>query len=117
LLSPAIPLIKRIWTPSWAIFSAGCAYLLLAFFYGMIEIANKRNWFFIFTVVGMNSIAIYVFFQMMRGSINGWLWVFTRGFLGPLSDLGTIIQYCLVLAVQWYFVYWLYKRKIFLKVG
>jgi len=117
LLHPLVPVVKRIWTSSWTIYSAGWAFLLLAFFFWTIEMLNKRRWCFIFMVVGMNSIAIYVFHQMLHGSIDKWLWVFTRGFLDPLGDVGVIIQAFLVLAVQWYFVYWLYKREIFLKVG
>ncbi|MFH1068753.1 MAG: DUF5009 domain-containing protein [Candidatus Glassbacteria bacterium] len=112
-----IPVVKRIWTPSWTLFSGGWAFLLLAVFYWMIEIVKWRKWCFIFTVVGMNSIGIYVLYQMLHGSINSWLWVFTRPFLTPIGDLGTIIHAFLVLAVHWYFVYWLYKRDIFLKVG
>jgi len=117
LLSPAIPLIKRIWTPSWTIYSAGWGFLLLAVFYWTIEIKNWRKWSFIFLVVGMNSITIYMIVSFMRGSVWDWLWVFTRVILGPMGDLGTIIQSVLVLAVFWYLLYWMYKREIFLKVG
>ena len=65
----------------------------------------------------MNSIAIYVFYQMLHGSINRWTWVITRGVLAPMGDIGTILQAWIVLAIHVYFVYWLYKREIFLKVG
>ncbi len=116
-LHPVIPVVKRIWTASWAIFAAGWAYLLLALFYWLIEVKNIRRWSFIFMVIGMNSISIYVFFQMMRGNINNWLWTFTGPLLGPLGVPGQIFQYWLVLAVHVYVTYWLYKRKIFLKVG
>jgi predicted acyltransferase len=116
-MHPVIPVVKRIWTASWTLFSAGWAFLLLAVFYWIIEIRDKRRWSFIFQVVGMNSIAIYVFYQMLHGSIYSWLWVFTRPFLGPIGDLGVILHAWLVLAVHWYFVYWLFKHEIFLKVG
>ncbi len=116
-LHPFIPVVKRIWTSSWAIFSAGWAYLLLALFYWLIDVKNIRRWSFIFMVIGMNSISIYVFFQMLRSNINHWLWTFTGPMLGPLGDPGLIFQNWLVLAVHVYVTYWLYKRKIFLKVG
>lgn len=117
LLHPVIPVVKRIWTSSWTIFSAGWAYLLLALFYWLIEVRNIRRWSFIFMVIGMNSISIYVFFQMMRANIDRWLWTFTQPLLGPAGDIGFIIQAWLVLAIHVYVTYWLYKRKIFLKVG
>lgn len=116
-LHPVIPVVKRIWTPSWAIFSAGWAYLLLAVFYWLIEVKNIKKWSFIFMVIGMNSIAIYVFFQMMHSSINSWLWTFTGPVLDPAGDIGIILQSWMVLAINVYITYWLYKRKIFLKVG
>ncbi|HUU29069.1 MAG TPA: DUF5009 domain-containing protein [archaeon] len=117
LLHPLIPVVKRIWTASWAIYSTGWALLLLAFFYWVIEVAGRRKWCFIFMVVGMNSIFIYVFNWLMRGSLNEWIWAFTRPVLDPLGAPGTIIQSVLLLAALWYSVYWLYKREIFLKVG
>jgi heparan-alpha-glucosaminide N-acetyltransferase len=117
MLSPFIPVIKRIWTPSWTIYSAGWASLLLGIFYWVIEVKDKRTWSFPFMVVGMNSIAIYMLVSLLRGPANGWV----RTFFGPLlvnmGDAGTIIQYCLVLMIFWYMVYWMYKRRIFLKVG
>jgi len=117
LLSPVIPVVKRIWTPSWTIYSAGWASLLLGVFYWIVEIWGKRKWCFVFVVVGMNSITIYMLVSLLGGSVNHWIWTFTRLFLEPLGDIGTIIQYNLVLAAFWYMVYWMYKRNIFLKVG
>jgi predicted acyltransferase len=117
LLSPVIPVVKRIWTPSWTIYSAGWASLLLGLFYWVVEILGKRKWCFVFVVVGMNSITIYMLVSLLGGSVNGWIWTFSKPFLMPLGDLGTIIQSNLVLAAFWYMVYWMYKRNIFLKVG
>jgi len=117
VLHPVIPVVKRIWTASWTLFAGGWAFLLLATFYWMIEIKGWRRWSFIFQVVGMNSIGIYVLFQMLHRSIDSWLWVFTKPFLACLGDIGIILQSWMVLAIHWYFVYWLFKRKIFLKVG
>ncbi|MBN2288168.1 MAG: DUF5009 domain-containing protein [Candidatus Glassbacteria bacterium] len=117
LLSPVIPVVKRIWTPSWTIYSAGWAALLMAVFYWLIEIRGWRKWSFVFVVVGMNSIAIYMLVSLLRGSVISWIRVFTGWALGPLGDPGAIIHSTLVLAVFWYMVYWMYNRKIFLKVG
>jgi len=117
LLSPVVPVVKRIWTPSWTIYSAGWGALLLAVFYWLVEIRQKRKWCFVFMVVGMNSISIYMLVSFLRGSIGSWLWLFTGWALAPLGDPGTIIHSLLVLAVFWYMTYWMYKRKIFLKVG
>ena len=82
-LHPVIPVVKRIWTSSWALFAGGWAYLLLGAFYWAIEVKGWRRWCFIFQVVGMNSIAIYVFHQMLHSSLDRWLWVFHPRFPGP----------------------------------
>ncbi|MEA1996178.1 MAG: DUF5009 domain-containing protein [Gemmatimonadota bacterium] len=116
-LNPVLPVVKRIWTASWTLYSTGWALLLLAFFYWMIEVMNRRKWCFIFMVVGMNSITIYIISQLLSGTFRDWSWVFTRPFLSPLGDAGIIIQALIVVSMKWYTVYWLYKHKIFLKVG
>lgn len=117
LLSPVIPVVKRIWTPSWTIYSAGWGAFLLAIFYWIIEVREKRKWCFAFLVVGMNSIAMYMIVSFLSGSVKEWVWVFTGWILSPLGDPGIIIHSVLVLSVFLYMVYWMYKREIFLKVG
>ena len=117
LIHPYIPVIKRIWTPSWTIYSAGWGLLLLAVFYWIIEIKNQRKWAFVFEVVGMNSIAIYMIVSFFRGTVLDWVELFSGPFIGSWGDAGTVIQSTLTLAVFWYFLYWMYKRQIFLKVG
>src|SRR5687767_1161638 len=61
------PLVKRIWTPSWAIFSAGWAAVFLAFFYYVVDVRGWRRWAFPLLVVGMNSIAMYVIVHVAEG--------------------------------------------------
>ncbi len=50
------PLVKRIWTPSWTFFSTGWTLLLLAGFYGVVDLLGFRRWTFPLVVVGMNSL-------------------------------------------------------------
>ena len=53
------PLVKRIWTPSWTLYSTGWVLLMLAAFYGVVEMLGWRGWTWPLVVVGMNSIVIY----------------------------------------------------------
>jgi predicted acyltransferase len=53
------PNVKRIWTPSWVLFSGGWCLLILALFYLVMDLAKLRAWAFPLTVIGMNSIAAY----------------------------------------------------------
>lgn len=115
-LEPLNPMIKRLWTASFTFFSAGWVLLMLAVFYWVIEVKQVKRWAFPFLVLGMNSLFVYSLGQI---GIKGWLDRGLRAFTGNfkfLGDLGAIPQHLLVLAGLWYLCYWLYQRKIFIKI-
>jgi predicted acyltransferase len=109
------PLVKRLWTSSWTLYSTGWVLLMMLGFYSVIEIAGCRKWTLPLVVVGMNSIFIYSINQVLRGWIDKCLGVFT----GRFQFLGApapVVESCAVLLVMWYLCYWLYRRKIFFKL-
>ena len=112
------PLVKRIWTPSWAIFSAGWAAVFLAFFYYVIDVRGRRRWAFPFLVVGMNSIAMYVIVHVAEG----WMRDAFRTHLGrgTLQAFGAayepVVVGALSLLVLWLMLYWMYRRRIFIRI-
>ena len=112
------PLVKRIWTPSWAIFSAGWAAVFLAFFYWVVDVRAWRRWTLPFLVVGMNSIAMYVIVHVAEG----WMRDAFRTHLGrgTLQVFGAayepIVVGALSLLVFWLMLYWMYRRKIFIRI-
>lgn len=115
-LEPFNPMVKRLWTVSFAFFSTGWVLLMLSAFYWIIEIRGVKRWAFPLTVVGMNSIFIYSLGQI---GIKGWLDRGLTGFTGKfpaLGPLGIIPHQVLVLACMWYACYWLYQRRIFFKI-
>ncbi len=63
------PVVKRIWTPSWVLFSGGWCFLLLAAFFTVVDVLGLKSWCFPLTVIGMNSIAAYCLNELMRGFI------------------------------------------------
>src|SRR5207249_3699400 len=73
------PIVKRLWTPAWALFAGGWTCWTLAVFYTVIDIARWRRWAFPLVVVGMNSIAMYV---MANGPFKNFV---TRQLLTHLS--------------------------------
>ena len=92
------PVVKRIWTPSWTLFSGGWCLLLTAAFYVVIEIWNRRAWAFGLLVIGMNSIAAYCiahlfddFISKAEPKYEGWIMYDPRGRHGwspkPLPEL------------------------------
>jgi predicted acyltransferase len=109
------PSVKRIWTPSWAVFSTGWTLLMLAGFYWVIDIQGWRAWAFPLVVVGMNSIVMYCMAQLMKG----WVRDSFKTHLGQnLFDgtYGPIVDSVMVLAVLWLVCLWLYRRKVFVRI-
>ena len=112
------PVVKRIWTPSWVLFSGGWCFLLLAGFYLVIDLWSRRRWAFPLVVVGMNSIAAYCIAHLFESFIGGSL----RTHLGAdaFKILGQayepLVQGALVLLVMWLLLFWMYRRKIFLRI-
>ena len=80
-----------------------------------VDVKQQRKWAFPFLVLGMNSIFIYSFSQVLRGWLERGLGVFTGNFW-YFGELGAIPQNLLVLAAMWGMCYWLYKNKIYIKI-
>jgi predicted acyltransferase len=119
-ISGVTPIIKRIATSSFTLASGGWCLLVLAFLYYWIDVLDHKKFLRFFTIVGMNSIFIYLFFEIV---VHRWLFDYSNtivnGVLSPtgISEAAIMIISALVLfMLQWYLCYWLYKKKIFLKV-
>jgi predicted acyltransferase len=112
------PLVKRIWTPSWAIYSAGWVTLMLAGLYYVIDLKGYRRWRFPFLVVGMNSIAMYVLVHVTADYIGGALRIHLgRGtFEFPSPAFAPIIVGAATLVILWLMLFWMYRRRIFLRI-
>jgi heparan-alpha-glucosaminide N-acetyltransferase len=109
------PIVKRIWTPSWVVYSTGWTCWMLAAFYAVIDVAGFRRWSFPLVVVGMNSIAIYLMAQLMKPFVASSLRTHfgTDLFAGPY---GPLVRASSTLLVFWLICFWLYRTKIFIKI-
>lgn len=113
------PVVKRIWTPAWTIFSGGICFLFLAFFYTLIDVAGKKKWSFFLMVIGANSIAAYV---IADGGIRAFIADSLHIHLGQSYDqvmgaaYATLVSGGLVLLLEWLILYWMYRKKIFIKI-
>jgi heparan-alpha-glucosaminide N-acetyltransferase len=67
------PIVKRIWTPSWTVFSAGWAFWFLGLFYWAIDMRGHRRFGFPLAIVGMNSILVYCLHELVGRGMHGWL--------------------------------------------
>jgi predicted acyltransferase len=114
-LSLLNPMVKRLWTSSFTLYSAGWVFLMLAAFYSLVEICGWRKPVFPLLVLGMNSIFVYSVSMVLYGWLDRAIAVFTGRFTiaGVLSP---VLQATAVLLAMWYLCYWLYQRRIFLRV-
>jgi predicted acyltransferase len=112
------PIVKRVWTPSYTLYSGGLVVLILAGFYALMEWKEWKRWAFPLTVVGMNSIAIYVIsWTMERFFLNA---VVRHLGAKTFAVLGTPFEPVLrgfsVMLIFWFILFWMYRRKIFLRI-
>ena len=112
------PLVKRIWTPSWTLFSTGWTLLMLAGFYGIIDGLGWKAWSFPLVVAGMNSLVLYMSGQLLRGWTADLLkrHINTDIFQMFGSKYAPMVEANLVLICFWLFVYWLYRQRIFVRI-
>ena len=109
------PMVKRIWTASFTFASGGCVLAILLAFYWLVEVKGYRKLAFPLVVVGMNSIFVYCMHMIQ----HGWLDRAVGTFTGKYEFLGAgapIAQHITVFLVIWYLCYWLYQRRIFLRI-
>lgn len=117
-LDPVTPIIKRISTTSFVFASGGWTFLALAFSFWLIDMMNVKKGVTFFAIVGMNPLFIYLFAhvggaQLVRQVVfpvaySGFSWA------GELTV--NIVASTMALMGLWYICYWMYKRRIFIKI-
>ncbi len=114
-LSPLVPIVKRIWTASFTLYSTGWVLFMMIGFVLLIDVWGLKKPAFPLLVVGMNSIFIYSAGFMVRGAVNNWIGAFSDDFR-RVGVLAPVAQNCAVMLVLWYLCYWLYRHKIFIRL-
>ncbi len=112
------PLVKKTWTSTFTIFSGGWCLIILSVLYGIIDVRKIRGWNFPLIVIGMNSIALYMMIHFFPGWVDSTLQIhigenYSNLFGEPFSRLVTNLAAGFVL---WSVCFWMYRRKIFLKI-
>lgn len=108
------PINKNLWTSSFVLHCAGYSLILLALFYLVIDVWRLRRWAFFFVVIGMNSILIY-----MLPKFIDFKFMTERLFGGALPHAGVyapLLGAVAVLALKWLLLYFLYRKRVFLRV-
>lgn len=127
------PIVKKIWTPTWAIFSTGWVLWGLAAFVWLVDDVGCKRCAFPFVVVGMNPLTMYIMHWLIDGWVDGTLWTHGRMLAQAAGyDLGAaitagesgqgwatylpIIERASITFVLWLICLWMYRRKIFIRI-
>jgi predicted acyltransferase len=112
------PVVKRIWTPSWVLVSGGACLWLLAAFTAWLPAGRTSRLAFPLLVIGTNSIAAYVMAHLFDAFIAKQL--VTHLGPAPFRLFGAayepLVQGGAVLLVLWLLLFWLQRRRIFLRL-
>lgn len=112
------PVVKRIWTPSWTLFSGGWCFLLLAGFYFVVDCLDWKRWSFPLRVIGVNSIAAYCIAHLWDGFISRNLATHLgRDFFAFAgAPYEPFFHGAATFLVIWLILLWMERRKLFLRV-
>lgn len=113
------PVVKRIWTPNWVLFSGGWCFLLLALFHTLSDAVGYRGWAYPLRVIGANSILIYT---LADSPVRG----FVIDQVGKHLPAGTfevfgetwapVLKGSVWLVLAWLGLWWLYRKRVFVRV-
>ena len=114
------PIIKRIATSSFTLASGGWCLMFLAFFYWWIDIRKHQAGLAFFTTVGMNSLFIYLFFEIVASRwFNGYVSAIVTGLYGFVATPGhaaLILASVVTFGLEWWMCRFLYRKGIFFRV-
>ncbi len=109
------PVIKKLWTPSWVLFSAAYVIWLLAVLVWVVDVKGWKRWTFFFVVVGLNPLAMYFMGMQMKGWTQG---IFKTHlpdvlFAGPW---GPLVSGLMIAMFFWLILWWMYRNRVFVRI-
>jgi predicted acyltransferase len=112
------PNVKRIWTPSWVLFSGGWCFILLAAFYWIVDIKNYKKAFFWLMVIGMNSIAAYVISHTLVEFIHHSFQIHVAKTYDQWfgEAYAPLVHGSVILFSEWLILYWMNRNRIFVRI-
>jgi len=118
--APLFPINKKLWTSSYVLFTGGCALILLAITYQLVEVHGFRKLGRPFEILGLNAILAYMASEELASLLNSTHfkpWLYTR-VLTPFAGeiLGSLLFSLTLAAATWLLAGALYRRRVFLKV-
>ena len=109
------PCVKPSWNPTYILVAGSIATALLALFHWLIDVKGRVAWSFPFRVIGMNSITVYLLYRMVDLEKTSKFFLEGTANLFPEPWAQTIMA-AGAAALAWLAMYWLYRKKIFIRV-
>lgn len=112
------PIVKRIWTPAWTLFSAGWCFLLLAAFHYVVDLKQNVSWFTPLIIIGSNSIAAYVMADTLAGFFSHSLEIHLGSQYNQIFGVSyqCLVTGTMVLLIEFWILRSMYRKKIFIKI-
>jgi predicted acyltransferase len=114
------PMLKWISSTSFVLVNAGITLILLTISFQRIDVSKHQKGLKFFTIVGMNSIFIYLFFTFIGDKwLNGYMDILISGVLNKFYvpvEIGSALSSLVVFGLEWYMCYFLYRKKLFFKL-
>jgi predicted acyltransferase len=108
------PIIKLLQTDTFYLYAGGFCFLLLALFYLVIDVWKVQKWGFFFQVIGVNSITVYMGYQLI--DVDRTSAVLVGGLAKYMGAYGAVLISVVTAALVWMAMYMLYRKKIFLRI-
>jgi heparan-alpha-glucosaminide N-acetyltransferase len=112
------PIVKKVWTPAWVLFSGGICFLALAGFSWLIDVKQNTKYAFPLIVIGRNSITAYVLADLCRNFFEQSLYIHLghKPFQFFGNQLEPLIVGITLLTIYWLILLWMYRRSLFLRI-
>ncbi len=113
------PNVKRIWTPSWVLYSGGWCFLVLGFLHAICDLAGYHRWAYFFVVFGVNSIVAYTIDRFIPEMVQSNMKIhlgesWARSLVGETYEplvVGTV-----VMAVLWCILWYMHRQRLYIKL-
>ena len=109
------PCVKPSWNPTYILVAGAISTAALALFHWVIDVKGFTKWCFAFQVIGMNSITVYLFHRLFDLKYTSRRFLLGVANSVPQEWFDAVIAFGVPI-ICWIFVYYLYRKKIFLKV-
>jgi predicted acyltransferase len=123
------PINKKLWTSSYVMFTAGCALILLAICYELIEVNYIKKWSKPFEILGLNALFIFISSVLLikllvkikigegENILSIYQWIYQNLFLSWTTPaLGSLLFGIITVILWWLIAYILYLKKVIIKV-